>query len=78
MSTQDEAAVFRFDTRLEESMPFTSGLRTLPPTLATLRPFGATSLLDAIARTAERVGQREKAVVARSWCSPTASTTPAV
>ena len=32
--TQDEAGVFRFDTRLEESMPFTSGLRTLPPALA--------------------------------------------
>jgi Ca-activated chloride channel family protein len=57
--TQDEAAVFRFDTRLEESMPFTSGLRTLPPTLSTVTPFGATSLLDAIARTAERVAGRE-------------------
>ena len=57
--TQDEAAVFRFDTRLEESMPFTTGLRALPPTLATLQPFGATSLLDAIARTAERVAGRE-------------------
>jgi len=57
--TQDEAAVFRFDTRLEESMPFTSGLRTLPPTLSTITPFGATSLLDAIARTAERVASRE-------------------
>ena len=30
--TQDEAAVYRFDTRLEESVPFTSGLRALPPT----------------------------------------------
>ena len=57
--TQDEAAVFRFDTRLEESMPFTTGLRTLPSTLATITPFGATSLLDAIARTAERVAGRE-------------------
>jgi Ca-activated chloride channel family protein len=56
---EDEAAVFRFDTRLEESMPFTSGLRTLPPTLSTITPFGATSLLDAIARTAERVASRE-------------------
>jgi Ca-activated chloride channel family protein len=56
---EDEAAVFRFDTRLEESMPFTSGLRTLPPTLSTITPFGATSLLDAIARTAERVAGRE-------------------
>ena len=51
--------VFRFDTRLEESMPFTSGLRALPPTLSTVMPFGATSLFDAIARTAERVAVRE-------------------
>jgi VWFA-related protein len=56
---QDEAGVFRFDTRLEESMPFTSGLRALPPALSSVRPFGATSLLDAIARTAERVAVRE-------------------
>ena len=57
--TQDEAGVFRFDTRLEESMPFTSGLRTLPPALSQVMPFGATSLFDAIARTAERVDARE-------------------
>lgn len=56
---QDEAAVFRFDTRLVEATPFTAGLRTLPPALATVVPFGATSLFDAIARTAERVGSRE-------------------
>ena len=57
--SQDEAGVFRFDTRLEESTPFTSGLRTLPPALAGVMPFGATSLFDAIARTAERVNARE-------------------
>jgi Ca-activated chloride channel family protein len=56
---QDEAAVFRFDTRLEETMPFTTGLRTLPQALASVVPFGATSLFDAIARTAERVASRE-------------------
>ena len=57
--TQDEAGVFRFDTRLEESLPFTSGLRTLPLALSRVAPFGATSLFDAIARTAERVNTRE-------------------
>lgn len=57
--SQDEAGVFRFDTRLEESTPFTSGLRSLPATLAGVMPFGATSLFDAIARTAERVNARE-------------------
>ena len=57
--TQDEAALYQFDTRLEEMLPFTAGLRTLPPAMSKVTPFGATSLLDAIARTAERVGSRE-------------------
>ena len=56
---QDEAGVFRFDTRLEEATPFTSGLRELPASLARVVPFGATSLHDAVARTAERVAVRE-------------------
>jgi Ca-activated chloride channel family protein len=59
LGPEDEAAVFTFDTRLEEVAPFTSGLRTLPPAMSTMTPFGATSLHDAIARTAERVGTRE-------------------
>jgi Ca-activated chloride channel family protein len=57
--TQDEAGVFRFDTRLEETTPFTSGLRALPSALSSVTPFGATSLLDAVARTSERVAVRE-------------------
>ena len=57
--TQDEAGVFRFDTRLEETTPFTSGLRALPSALSSVTPFGATSLLDAVARTSERVAIRE-------------------
>src|SRR5436190_10838569 len=56
--TQDEAGVFRFDTRLEETTPFTSGLRALPSALSSVTPFGATSLLDAVARTSERVAVR--------------------
>ena len=59
LEPQDEAAVFTFDTRLDEVAPFTSGLKTLPRSMATMTPFGATSLHDAIARTAERVGTRE-------------------
>ena len=58
-ATQDEAAVYQFDTRLEESMPFTVGLRQLPAAMSRVTPFGATSLFDAIARTAERAGKRE-------------------
>jgi Ca-activated chloride channel family protein len=55
----DEVAVFTFDTRLDEVTPFTMGLRTLPESVATTVPFGATSLHDAIARTARQVGIRE-------------------
>jgi Ca-activated chloride channel family protein len=59
LESKDEAAVFTFDTRLDEIAPFTSGLQKLPQSMATMTPFGATSLHDAIARTAERVGTRE-------------------
>jgi Ca-activated chloride channel family protein len=56
---RDEAAIFTFDTRLVEQMPFTAGLTTLPASMSTVVPFGATSLHDAIALTAQRVGKRE-------------------
>jgi Ca-activated chloride channel homolog len=56
---RDEAAVFTFDTRLDEVAPFTTGLTKLPERLAAMTPFGATSLHDAIARTAEELGSRE-------------------
>jgi Ca-activated chloride channel family protein len=56
---EDEAAIYTFDTRLDEVTPFTNRLSTLPDKLATVRPFGATSLHDAIARTAEKVAGRE-------------------
>lgn len=58
-SEQDEAAVFTFDTRLEEVRPFASGHLELPERLLAVRPFGATSLHDAIARTAEKVAGRD-------------------
>jgi Ca-activated chloride channel family protein len=56
---QDEAAIFTFDTHLDEVTPFTTKLRTLPDSLSSLVPFGATSLHDAIAATARRVATRE-------------------
>jgi VWFA-related protein len=56
--SDDEAAVFTFDSRLDEVEPFTSGLQTLPDRVAEIRPFGATSLYDAIAHTAERLTTR--------------------
>jgi Ca-activated chloride channel family protein len=55
---RDEAGVFTFDTRLDEVAPFTIGLDKLPERLASVTPFGATSLHDAIARTAEELGTR--------------------
>jgi Ca-activated chloride channel family protein len=58
-AARDEAAVYTFDTHLDERMPFTSGLRDLPASMSHVVPFGATSLHDAIAETAKRVGARE-------------------
>ena len=54
----DEAAVFTFDTHLDERAPFTTGLHTLPDSLTSVVPFGATSLHDAIAETARRLSKR--------------------
>jgi Ca-activated chloride channel family protein len=58
-AARDEAAVYTFDTHLDERSPFTVGLRVLPDSISSLVPFGATSLHDAIALTARRVGERE-------------------
>jgi VWFA-related protein len=57
---EDEAAVFTFDSRLDEVQPFTSGLQNLPDRVSDIRPFGATSLYDAIAHTAEKLTTRGK------------------
>jgi VWFA-related protein len=58
-ATRDEAAIFTFDTHLDERAPFTTGLRSLPDSMTLVVPFGATSLHDAIALTARKVGERE-------------------
>jgi len=58
-ASRDEAAVYTFDTHLDERTPFTVGLKSLPLSVDRLIPFGATSLHDAIALTAKRVGARE-------------------
>jgi VWFA-related protein len=54
----DEAALFSFDTRLREVQPFTRNLGEVTRALERLRPYGATSLYDAIAETARRVAGR--------------------
>jgi len=59
LDARDEVAIFTFDTELREVTSFTSQLQRLPDELARVVPFGATSLHDAIAQTAQRVGVRE-------------------
>lgn len=59
LEPRDEAAIFTFDTELREVTPFHEGLKTLPDSMSAVVPFGATSLHDAIAQTARRVGERE-------------------
>ena len=41
-ASNDEAAIYTFDTHLDERTPFTTGLRTLPGSLTNVVPFGAT------------------------------------
>ncbi len=76
-NSDDEAAMFTFDTRLDEVRTFTSGVQELPSRLASIRPFGATSLHDAIAKTAEKVAKRNslrRAVIVFTDGQDTAST----
>jgi Ca-activated chloride channel family protein len=56
---RDEAAIYTFDTQLDEVVPYTKGLKRLPGSMSKVMPFGATSLHDAIAETAQRAGLRE-------------------
>jgi Ca-activated chloride channel family protein len=73
---RDEAAIFTFDTHLDEVAAFTVGLKKLPESMTTRVPFGETSLHDAIALTAKRVGLREgrrRAVVVLTDGADTAS-----
>ncbi len=50
---QDETAVYGFDTELRTLQPF-SAPRSLLSTFSALKPYGATSLYDAIAQAARR------------------------
>src|SRR6476660_4859290 len=52
----DEAALFRFDTRLDRVTPFTTDLQILEAGLDHVQsPYGQTSMYDAIAETAKSV-----------------------
>lgn len=52
---EDEAALFTFDTRVDERRPFTRNFGDLAAVLLNIEPFGATSLYDMVAHTAKRI-----------------------
>ena len=54
----DEAALFTFDSRLEEVVPFTTELDRVKRVSLEGEPWGMTSLFDAIAETARSAGER--------------------
>jgi Ca-activated chloride channel homolog len=54
----DEAALFTFDSRLEEVVPFTTELERVRKVSLAGRPWGMTSLYDAIAETARSAAER--------------------
>lgn len=78
---RDEAALFTFDSRLEEVAPFTVDTRALQGALGEVDPFGATSLHDAVAEAARRVamrtGRRRAVVVITDGLDTSSHATPA-
>lgn len=57
----DEVALFTFDASLHERRNFTRDLASLKGALSDFAPFGTTSLYDATAAAARRLGQRSAA-----------------
>lgn len=73
----DEIALFTFDSSLHEITPFSTDASRARAALETIRPFGVTSLRDAIAATAQRVverGRPRRAVLVLTDGVDTAST----
>jgi Ca-activated chloride channel homolog len=56
---RDEAAVYTFDTELDELAPFTNRFAPLLDAISAIAPYGATSLHDAIAQAARQVAKRD-------------------
>jgi Ca-activated chloride channel homolog len=54
----DEAALFVFDKSVRTALPFTNEFDRLQSALASVRPYGSTSLYDAIAQTARQLASR--------------------
>jgi Ca-activated chloride channel family protein len=57
-SHQDEASLFTFDSELKEVRPFTTDLQRITSVSLEGKPWGLTSLYDAIASMARRVAER--------------------
>jgi len=57
---RDEAAVFSFDMNLQSLQPFTANAGAIEQALAMVKPYGQTSLYDAIAQTSQRVADTRK------------------
>lgn len=55
---RDEVALFGFDSGVRELQAFTTDVGRVRAALGTLKPFGATSVYDAIAETSRRVAAR--------------------
>jgi VWFA-related protein len=73
----DEVALFTFDASLHERHTFTTDVERLRGGLADFQPFGATSLYDATAETARRLGARpltHKAIIVLTDGIDTSST----
>ena len=58
---RDEAALFTFQKRLREEVPFTTDRDRVQRALNEVRPWGLTSLYDAVAETAKRLTDRPAA-----------------
>ena len=58
MKYGDEAALYTFDARLAEVVPFTTELERVKAVSLEGKPFGMTSLYDAIAETARSAAER--------------------
>ena len=55
----DEAALYTFDSTVHDAVPFTTDLDRIRRMTLAGRPWGLTSLYDAVAATARQVGERE-------------------
>lgn len=78
---RDEAALFTFDSALQQVTPFTADTQVLQGALGRVSPFGLTSLHDAVAETARRVavrsGRRRAVVVLTDGADTGSRLTPA-